>query len=187
MIRDKKAGKNFDEIGKKWYNFDPETEKMIYRYLCCFRIKRNKLNTLHKDLRFDTYQQWKHYVCDKYSNYRNEELMEFSRYLNYERRLTISLNKYLEMIMPILISLLFANSFGEVCNKYFEIIKNTNLLYMVLLSCLGMVVIIFLIYQLIKTFYPMLENNIDENFYADYKEIIDEIVERKTKSKCFPV
>lgn len=40
MIIGKKAGKNFDEIGKKWYGFDNKLEKIIYRYLCCYRIKK---------------------------------------------------------------------------------------------------------------------------------------------------
>lgn len=87
---------------------------------------------LGDDLRFETYQQWKQYVCNKFINYRTEELMEFSRYLNYEKRST------------------------------------RPMLFILLLS-----------FSIIKMMYPIFDNNIDENFYADYKEIIDDVIKER--------
>ena len=36
-----------------------------------------------------------------------------------------------------------------------------------------------MVYIMIQTFYPLFDNNIDENLLKDYKEIIDEIVRAK--------
>lgn len=55
MIKHKKNGKTLEEIGKRWYDFDFEFERNIYRYLCYIRKKNDKLQN-HKELKFESYQ-----------------------------------------------------------------------------------------------------------------------------------
>lgn len=176
MIKGKKAGKCFEEIGKRWYEFDFELEKGIYCYLCCYRIKRKELRNLNDDLMFETYQKWKQYVYNKYSNYSREQLMEFSRYLNYEIRNERPFRKYWDIMLPITISLVFTKIFDIGLALYVESVENPSMLNILLLLCLEVIGVIFLI----NIFRPLFDDNIKENLFIDYKEIVDEIIEEKT-------
>lgn len=185
MIRDRKVKKQFDEIGKACYGFDSELELIIYRYLCRFHTKKKKLHALHNDLKFDTYRQWKQYVCNRYSNYRNEELMEFSRYLNHKKRCTSIFQIYWPIVAPIIISVLSSTVVQKAYDMYYDNYKNSSLFTLILQAFFILVVIIGLIISVIKASYILLENSMEENFYTDYKEIIDEMIQQKTPNGSF--
>lgn len=133
---------------------------------------------LGDDLRFETYQQWKQYVCNKFINYRTEELMEFSRYLNYEKRSTRPIHTYLEIVVPIVLSIMFTKTFEQACNIYYDLSKVSSLV-IILLFFFVLLFILLLSLSIIKMMYPIFDNNIDENFYADYKEIIDDVIKER--------
>lgn len=88
MIKGKKAGKTLDEIGKKWHDFNFKYERAIYCYLCCNRNRliNMELRNLNNDLKFEKYQQWNDYICNKYRNYSKGDLIEFSKYLNLKMK-----------------------------------------------------------------------------------------------------
>lgn len=183
MIRGKKVRRDFNKIGKNCYGFDFVSERNIYCYLCCYHIKRRELRKLQDNLKFDTYRQWKRYVNNKYFNLSKEQLVEFSRYLNCEIRNISSFRKYWDIITPILLSILFAKICEAIISIYSEFL-GTQIEIMLLITLLLEVLIIMILTPIIiKMMYPFFDSNIDENFYTDYKEIIDEIIVSKTSKE----
>lgn len=175
MIKSKKAGKTLDEIGKRWYDFDYKLERVIYCYLCCCKIRvkhfARDLRKLDEGLKFESYQEWKQYVCNKYQNYRTEELSEFSRYLNQRIRNKSPFNESLNILCTAVIAL--------VLTKVFEMfIFNYEELYMKFIGFISYIVLAWpLAYGVVRILYPIFDSNVEKNFFADYKEIIDEMIE----------
>lgn len=118
MIKGKKHGKTLDEIGKRWHEFNLKSEKNIYCYVCCKRVKKKALRDLNEELKFETYQQWKQYVCNKYQNYNIDELIEFSRYLNQMIRNLKPSHEYSSIVASALTSVIFTVTFNWVFNTY---------------------------------------------------------------------
>ena len=180
MIKGKKAGRTLDEIGKRWYDFDFKSERVIYCYLCCCKIKEKHfardIRKLDEKLRFETYQEWKQYVCNKYYNYRTEELSEFSRYLNQKIRNERPINEGVSILLAALTTLIFTEIFDSFLYTYEKI----NIKIVWLIGC-----IVFLppmAYGIAKILSLMFDNNIEKDFFEDYKEIIDEMIEDSLKN-----
>lgn len=178
MIKGKKAGKSLEEIGKRWYDFDFVLERTIYCYLCCSREKKRKIRKLDEKLKFESYQQWKKYIWDKYERYDKDRLYEFSKYLNQRIRNIRPNREYWSIVATVLLTL--------VITKIVDIILNPQMNFndiplFVGVLFISVLVTVLLWFILIQTFYPMFDNNIDENFLRDYKEVIDEIVKVKAK------
>lgn len=169
--------KSFDEIGKRWYDFDSQLEKAIYSYLCCIRVKRKITQKLTEDLKFNSYQQWKQYIYDKYQAYDKDKLNEFSRYLNQNIRNTIPTREYWQIVVTAVITMLFTMLFDRVFKinaKWFDDIPIWGIVILVLVG--EIFFILLLIFLIIQTMYPLIDYSVDENFYRDYQEIIDEII-----------
>ncbi len=176
MIKGKKAGKSLKEIGKRWYDFDFVLERTIYCYLCCSREKKRKIRKMDEKLKFESYQQWKKYIWDKYEGFDKDKLYEFSRYLNQRIRNIRPNREYWSIVATVLLTLAITKIVDVYLNSQINF-KDIPAIVVVLL--LPVLVVLSLVIIMIQTFYPMFDTNIDENLLKDYKEIIDEIVKAK--------
>ena len=84
LLQDMKKRAGINEFGKEYYEFDCFCEMNIYSYLCRKRLSKRKINQIEKNLRFETYSEWKKYVKKKYEKLPDGELREFSHYLNQQ-------------------------------------------------------------------------------------------------------
>lgn len=179
MIKSKRAGKTLDEIGKTWYDFNFKSERTIYSYLCCNRnrIINKELQNLSNDLKFEKYQQWKHYICNKYQNYSKVDLFEFSRYLNLMIRNIKPSHEYWNIMATAFLSMLFTTIINGVIGIHKEFSRSSVWITLLVTLVLGALFIIPLVHLIIKIVYPIYDNHFDEDFLIDYKEIIDDIID----------
>lgn len=179
MSKQKKYRKTLNVLGKTEYEFDFNLEKRIYMNLCHLHMKKREEKSLREELKFNTYKKWKNYVYTKYKNYDEDKLNEFSRYLNQRIRNIKPGHEYWNLLIPVIVTIFFA----EGIDFLFEAEK-----ILVQQSGSG-VEIFFLIYLLLfigmtfwiawQTLVPIWNRNIEENILADYKEIIDSIINEK--------
>lgn len=174
----RKYNKNFKNLGKSRYNFEFELEKIIYSNLCLLRVKKKELKKIVNMLEFNTYFEWKQYIFNKYKNYDKEYLLEFSRYLNQGIRNIQPGREYLDMFIPFILTF----SITELLRQLFEI----NNILSDISGKSSVICLLILIFWLTSFFYiiwstlmPIWNNNIEENMFIDYKEIIDELIEQK--------
>lgn len=177
MINKRKPKRTLENIGIRWHNFDFQLEKDIYCYLCCNRMKKRALKKLNDELKFVSYSRWKQYVYRKYENCNKDELIEFSRYLNQRIR---NINPHRELIV-ILLSVIVTLFVTETVDAFYSL--NSWLSNPIMKFIVVVFVVISITFFLIQIFTPILEDNIEENFLKDYKEIIDEIMSEKVR-KC---
>lgn len=178
----KKAGKSLEEIGERWYGFDFNSERIIYCYLCCCRGKKRKLKKLDKKLRFESYQQWKQYIWNRYENFDKEMLIEFSRYLNLRIRYIAPTQEYWSIAAAAMLTLVLTKLIDAVDINWdiSEVPVGGIIVFGFLLELLFMLALAFIIMQ---TLYPIFDNSVDENFLKDYKEIVDEIIRNKIEEQ----
>lgn len=179
MIKSKKARKTLDEIGRRWHNFNFKSEKIIYYYLCCKHIKKKELRNLNDDLKFDEYRQWKHYICNRYQNYSKDKLIEFSRYLNLMIRDKKPSHEYWTIMATAYISMVFTIVINIAMGKHMDLNNNSVWIILLITILLEALFIMFLFFLIVKIMYPIYDNHSEENFLRDYKEIIDDIIEKK--------
>lgn len=166
--------RSISKIGKRRYDFDFELELMIYRYLCCHRIKTRVLKKMDNKYKFGSYKQWKQYIHSKYEKYNFDELVEFSRYLNLKIREIKPLQQYWILMIPIVVTLAFLQSIQFFIKMYVEYSYE---LFAQIILFLYAILIGFVILIMIK---PLLQlifvEDFEMNFLKDYKEIIDEMI-----------
>lgn len=184
MFKKKKQKRTLDVIGKEEYNFDFQLEKNIYKNLCCIHVKKKHIRKLKQEnLKFNTYSAWKKYIFNKYKNCNREQLLEFSKYLNQGIRNTEPSGKYWELVVPVIMTLVltsFLNFFGSVKLDLSGIPIIDILVCVVIIGIfigiIPMVLTIVLIWNTIKL---MFDNHTDKIFFIDYKEIIDEMINKE--------
>lgn len=184
------------EIGKEKYDFDFLKEKNVYSYLSYYRMDKKYKDSLTDELKFDSYKKWETYVEQKYENYDVDKLEEFNRYLNLSIRNTKYSRTYWGIVIPVLLAVLispffeifmsiFANErvdvgvtagFWELCLAV-GITTLANL-FVILILVAGIVFIIFYFIE------PLSVNNVDYYFLTDYKEIIEDLINKKKSVKC---
>lgn len=179
MIKGKKAARTLNEIGKRWYGFDFKIEKNIYCYLCCWRLKRKDLRKLNEKLKFESYHEWKEYISNNYQGYREEELTEFSRYLNLRIRHTKSSDVYWVLMDTALMSVIFTVLINIVFSMHINLSDISDWYTFLIIPILGMFFMAVLIFVIIEVVYPIFDGRFEESFFEDYKEIIDEIISGK--------
>lgn len=171
-MRNRKQRRNLKCIGIEQYNFDFAKEKKIYCYVCCSRLKKKELRTINSQYKFESYLDWESYVQNKYKNCSNDQLKQFSRYLNQNMRNIKPGKEYINICFPVIVTLAFSKYLEYVCG--FKWVSN-------ILLVLIYVVMIFVLLQFLKILLsniiiPLLNNDIEENMFNDYKEIIDNMI-----------
>ena len=164
---------------KRWecYEFNEKLEKNIYAYLCQYRVKKKELRRMDECVKFDAYMEWEQYIKNKYEDYPIEKLKEFSRYLNQKMRNVKPGREYWTLAVPVMLTLIT----DKLCELIIEI---NNLEYesigMLLIGIFCTLVILFIsIGIILEVIIPILDANKDENFYLDYKEVIDLMIGEK--------
>lgn len=174
MLMKKENKRSLVLIGKQQYDFDIELEVMIYRYLCYERIKKIEFKKMESKYKFKSYKQWKQYIHDKYIKYSNEELEEFSRYLNLKIRRLNPQKQYRNLTFPILCTIAFSKMVDFFVKNHVEFSKNiiAFLIFLLLTLFLGVEILIMLAPSVKFIF----DDDIEENMLKDYKEIIDGMI-----------
>ena len=172
-----KKNKCVNQRRREFYRFDIEQEQNIYTYLCKGKLKAKALKKLSHDLKFETYAQWKQYIWNKYHDFSDEKLEEFSRYLNQCSRNTKPVYECWKTFISIYLALMF--------NTLFEFLISildfhfSSILEVVVVIGLVMIALGFFTYAIAKISMPLSDQEDERNFYLDYKEIIDEMIEEK--------
>lgn len=162
---------------REFYKFDIQQEQNIYTYLCKGKLKAKVLKKLSHDLKFETYAQWKQYIWNKYHDFSDEKLEEFSRYLKQCSRNTKPVYECWKTFISIYLALMF--------NTLFEFLISildfhfSSILEVVVVIGLVMIALGFFAYAIAKISMPLSDQEDERNFYLDYKELIDEMIEEK--------
>lgn len=173
MKKGKRMKRSLDSIGKRWHEFDINLERNIYSYVCCAKMNRIKAWRLDKNLKFDTYQQWKNYIVNKYENVDKDMLIEFSRYLNQNVRNLKPTYEYWVIAATVVLTW----ALTKVIDIFFGAQMDYEGIYAFVAAFIFEIfVAIFLIFVVFQTMKPLFDSNLDENFLRDYKEIIDDLI-----------
>lgn len=182
----KKQKRNVTTIGKENYEFDYSKEKNIYCYLCGIDCKKKKIQKLRNNEKMNTYAGWKQYVYKKYEGYPNEKLEEFSRYLNLRIRNLKPNQEYLNIVVPILATLVITEISDFLMdlaiiepNIQIDLSVCSLVKLFLFFFIITLVAIILFIVFLVKVANPIWENHTEEKMLEDYKEIIDSMIKSK--------
>lgn len=173
--------KTFEKIGNDYYGFQFQLEKNIYCYLCCKHVKRIEVYRgirfckLDEKQKFNTYHQWKQYIYNKYCNYTIEELSEFSRYLNQMIRDKKPNQENSIIVITVVLTLLFSEIYKKVEKFISHILEFKYGLGIIVMVCACMSIAIFIS----RITFPIFDNSLEENFFRDYKGIIDNMLGEK--------
>lgn len=182
MCKRKKKKRSLKHIGERKYNFDITLEKQIYSCLCCSYGSKKAFKKLDDKLKFNSYKQWMQYVCNKYENYCKEDLIEFSRYLNQHIRNIKPFREFWDLFFPIVLTVLFSyglDKFLEIKFHFEKLSFFTFLSILIIFLLLLIFIVLPLIFFIRNILLPIFDNDIEENFFKDYKEIIDEIIKKR--------
>lgn len=157
------------------YKFDESYEMNIYKYLCCRKMKKKIKEKMDNDIKFITYHQWENYIQNKYKNLNKYELKEFGHFLNLKSRNLKPEYEYWRIVIPILFTIISEKVFDALIN--IGIIKISSILQFIvqLVIIIGVGTISARVIALIaKNIWDVSDKS---NFYYDYKEIINNIIE----------
>lgn len=178
----KKYKRDFNNVGRIKYNFSFQKEKNIYCNVCMRRMKRKRIKNLEEELKFCTYSEWKKYICYKYRDYDKETLEDFSRYLNQGIRNVQPGREYLNLFIPVILTLIVTETLNGML-KISEAIEALSIVAGIIVLLIVLVILFIpIIYFIWTTLIPICDNNIEESMFIDYKEIIDEIIESRIKN-----
>ena len=164
----------------EFYKFDIQQEQNIYTYLCKGKLRIKVSKKMSDDIKFETYGQWKQYIWDKYHNFSDEKLEEFSRYLNQCSRDIKPVYECWKMFISICLALMF--------NTFFEFLISIgdfhfrSILEGVVIIGFVMIASGFFSYTIAKISMPLSDQEHERNFYLDYREIIDEMIEKRKEN-----
>lgn len=176
MERRKKYIRKLNKLGKMEYDFDLQLELVIYKYVCYMHLTRKEKKKLDKKNQFNFYREWKKYIIDKYKDYKQESLTEFSRYLNQRKRNNQPIREYWYLVIPVVLTLALSAIF-DLITQNGHILYNLSIGQIITLCSLIILLMFFLIVFVIRdTMMPMLDANIENNMLTDYIEIIEGII-----------
>lgn len=177
LLQDMKKRAGINELGKEHYEFDCSCEMNIYSYLCRKKLSKRKINQIEKNLRFETYSEWKKYVKKKYEKLPDVELREFSHYLNQQLREVKPTHESWSLTAAVMIAFITNNMYDQIISISLiddkpPLVIGLGIILCIFTICIG----IYFILQFILKIVWMSDK---ENFYTDYKEIIDMMIEER--------
>lgn len=175
----RKRKRNYKEIGKQCYLFDVDHEMIIYEYLCMYKIKRKKLKKLNEEEKFNSFLEWEKYIHSKYQDCDSNELLQFEKYLNGALIIIKPIREYWNMACTALFTLILSEVIKGVTqvmstpvNRIYNLIR---VFFTLAVICLAFLLLIKLIIA------PIWDNNIEENLYKDYIQVIEQMRRKKQK------
>lgn len=161
----------------EFYKFDIVQEQNMYKYLCTGKLNVKEMKKISADTRFNTYGQWKQYILDKYHDFSDQELVEFSHFLNQCLRKIKPVYEYWKMMIPVILTLIVDKLFGFLVSMGDFML---NSLVEAIVDCILVGgTLIFFVYLMAQIAMPLSNGENERNFYLDYKEIIDEMIEKR--------
>lgn len=174
----KEYKRKLNEIGIRKFEFNFHKEKNIYTCLCLVPGYRRILKEIEDEYKFGSYGEWKKYIEDKRKSSNKQDLMEFSRYLNQRLRNVKPVKQANEIFVSVALALVI-EKFVEVLLESTEIVSITETRWEILivyaLIMLGIAGFVFVLWNLIS---PIWDYNLEENFILDYKEIVDNLIDK---------
>ena len=161
------------------YEFDVLYEEKIYKYLCCKMSNKKVVKKMDNDIKFTTYHQWENYIQNKYKHLSEFELIEFSHFLNQKIRNLKPGYEYWKIIVPVIITLIIEELFSALIDISQIKINTVFELFIELIIIIFVTIISLQIF--IKTTKPIWDVTDKIDFYSDYKEIIDKMIENYNK------
>lgn len=162
--------------------FDIDKEWNKYCFLCGSELSKKQWKMLADCDKFYTYVEWKQYIRDKYESCPVEGLKEFDRFLNQCQRNVIPGRESASIV----ISAMIAMAFNFLLNVITEMISPekfaSEVSYIITQS---IVIFVFMIWGIksillsVKDIFS--ERNLRTDFFADLREIIDELIREKSK------
>ena len=182
IIRKKeKYGRIFNEIGQEQFQFDYDLEKNIYSHLCCMCFEGEKTEELDSTLKIETYKEWKRHIEEKYRNYDSDQLTEFSKYLNQRLRGLKPDSDFLKTVFAVMLALVVEGGFDIILDNQIKYGDLNVASVLVIESILSSVVVIPIIFFGIIAVKPIIQNDAEQNFLTDFKEIIDGMIKKEDK------
>ena len=173
--------RNYKKIGKQYYSFDVDHERIIYEYLCMYKLKRKKLKKLNEEEKFNSFLEWEKYIYSKYQGYDSNGLLQFEKYLNGRLINIKPIREYWNMACTALFTLILSETIKGVTQVMSTPVNRTYNLISVFCT---LAVICFALLLLIKRIIePIWDNNTEENLYKDYIQIIEQMRQEKTDMK----
>lgn len=138
--------------------------------------------------KFVSYKEWKQYLNEKYDKYSIEMLEEFVRYLNIRKCKRKGKKEFAQSIYSEFFALVCTTTFTLITVEIYGkvICQSGELFYLMAESTIKsfatVVVMVFVVVVVIKLMKDYVEHFVCEQFYDDYQEIIQEMIELKKKS-----
>lgn len=180
MLGKNKNKRTMDKRGEEEFHFDFHKEKNIYLYLWRMRSKEKELQE-----KFDTYIEWKQYVWDKHAISNKKELIEFSKYLTQRKRNLKPNREYANIFIPVLLTLVIEQGLEYILGISIDGLTLTEwwqwLIYIAIYLLIMLVFVLPMVMFCYHTMKPIWDNNSDESFLTDYKEIIDEMLQVRSE------
>lgn len=160
-----------NEVGEKKFFFNEKKELEIYKCLCLKKVKRRC------NIEYHTYSSWKQYICGKYSEYTKEQLIEFSRFLNQKIRNEEPGHEYWNIMIPVLMTVMVDGLFKIIFDM--EKLCQSSVLMIIIKAVVNIGTFVGSVWLINKITEPLFNTYDKENFFKDYKEIIDGIISNK--------
>lgn len=172
-IREKIMNKGKER--KKCY-VDLKKEFTIYKYVCRRRIKFNERKSLNDLVKFDTHNEWIHYVVCSNKVYSKDELEEFRAYLIQRQRNINPSKEYWSLSVPVCMTIILDRAMNmlDVLGKIQK--KSVGIIMVIIIG-------VFVIEVFIVGVLVFLIKNIGDyedriNFYKDYISIIENMIKK---------
>lgn len=88
-------------------------------------------------------------------------------------------HEYWTIMATAYISMVFTMVINIAIGKHMDLSNNSVWIVLLVTILLEALVIISLFFLIVKIMHPIYDNHSEENFLRDYKEIIDDIIEKK--------
>lgn len=166
-------------IGNEYYQFDKNYEILMYKYVCHKHLNRIECKNIKVENKYETYSQWKAYVCGKYNVFSDDKLNEFDHFLNQRIRNVGAEFEYWKLIIPVILTLLTDKLFESL---YSIVGIGVDSILQLIIEMVVIIVMILLGGLVVtKIIDPIARVSTERNFFIDYKEIIDEMLEKRRK------
>ena len=175
-MKRKSRQNSIHERGIEQYDFDFSKEIAIYKFLCAETLTKKQKKLLLETEKFNTYEAWKNFIEDKYSNYPIEGLKEFSRYLSHQARKTTPTRELSSSFISAMFSCILTFFITKLYSEIFDYTVFVTIFLFFIIALAYCLTIPKLIVMSSELFF---DNSIKEALYKDYKEIIDSIVKAK--------
>ena len=177
-MKRKKIKRTMNLIGKNYFMFDFNEECKIYEYLCYKDANKKIKKEITEDNQFEYYWQWEQYIRNKYADYDDIKLREFSRYLNHRFRREEPANEYMKLVTSVFLTIGITYMTNLMIN--YKIDSTVPFWFNFIFYLIVVGVFLAGLYAIFKTTYtPMLESNDNRNMLQDYKEIIDDMIKTR--------